>query len=288
MGISPGSFTAFVFMLLFIAFSGINRWRYHNNINRLLSEITHEFEALKNTGVTTFLSYASSTQVEVPNTDHQFYLDDNMNVAAFGKLLAKTHTPQCALAWVNGAISKEVKVLFISYFPELEKEVISGNSGFILAGKGDVKMSEFDEDFEPETNSFWNTDEKRIKKDSISANSYYTFLPSQKWGAELRIVVDKDIKDLQKIVALGDLRFPEILSEVNMVISVSRGKEQIDYYARKISDFTHETEAWSRFAVVKTVDFNLLAGDVVNIYLWNRTHARFDVDNLVVKMYNGN
>ena len=279
------------FVLFFTAFSGINRWCYHKSKSRLLPEITQEFVALKKckkTDITTFLSYASSAQVEVPNTDHQFYLDDNMSVAAFGKVLAKTHSRQFALAWVNGAISPEVKELFTSYFSKVENKMISGNSGFILAGKGDNITSEFDEDFEPGTNSFWEIDKSRIRTDSISTNSYYTFLPSQKWGADLEITVDEEINDRQKIVVLGDLRFPEILSEVNMVIAVSRGKEELDYYTRKISDFTYETGSWSRFAVVKTVDFDLLTGDVIHIYLWNRTQARFDVDNLKVKMSNGN
>jgi len=276
------------FMLLFVVFSVINRWHYHRSKSRLLPEIIQEFEAVKNTDVTTFLSYASNSQVEVPNVDHQFYLDDNMNVAAFGKLLAETHSQQFALSWVNGAISKEVKALFTSYFPTVEKEMISGNSGFILAGKGDNAVSEFDENFEQGTTSLWKTDKNRIKIDSISADRYYTFMPTQKWGTELKIIVDEAIKDLQKITVSGDLRFPEKFAEVNMVISVSRGKEELDYYTRKVSDFTYGSGVWSRFAVIKTVDFDLLSGDVIHIYLWNRTQARFDVDNLKVEMCNGN
>ncbi|KJF44323.1 YfhO family protein [Draconibacterium sediminis] len=279
---------AFGFMLLFVVFTGINRWRYQKSKSKLLPEITQEFEALKNTDVTTFLSYASDTQVEVPNTDHQFYLDENMNVAIFGKVLAETYRPQFALAWVNGAISIEVKELFTSYFPEVVKERISENSGFILAREGDDKISEFDDDFEPETKRIWEIDRSRIKTDSITANGYYTFMPRQRWGAVLNINIDETNSNLQKITVLGDIRFPEVFSEVNMVITVSQGKEQIEYYTREISNFTYETGVWSRFAVVKMVDFNLHSGDVIHIYLWNRTVARFDVDNLKVKMYNGN
>ncbi|WP_372652307.1 YfhO family protein, partial [Draconibacterium sp.] len=280
--------SAFGLVLLIITFSGINRWRYHKKTSRLLPEITEEFEALKNYDVTTFLSYASGTLVEMPNTDHQFYLDDNMNVAAFGKVLAETHTLQFALAWVNGAISKEVLELFSSYFPQVEKERISGNSGFILARKGDDEMSDFDEDFEPGTNLVWEIDKTRIKIDSVTANAYYTFLPNQRWGAVLNITVDGTNSDLQKITVLGDLRFPEVFSEVNMVITVSRGKDQQEYYTRVISDFTYETGIWSRFAVVKMIDFDLQSGDVIHIYLWNRAEARFDIDNLKMKMCSGN
>ena len=282
---------AFGFVLLVIAFSGINRWRYHKNTSRLLPEITHEFETLKSDGkteVTTFLSYASGTQVAIPYTDHQIYLDDNMNVAAFGKVLAETHTPQFALAWINGVISKEVKELFLSYFPKVEKEIISGNSGFILARKGDFKKTYYDEDFEPGTNRVWEIDGSRIKTDSVAANAYYTFVQNQRWGAVLNITVDENNSDLQKITVLGDLRFPEMFSEVNMVITVSRDKEQVEYYTREISDFSYETGVWSRFALVKMVDFDLHSGDVIHIYLWNRTDARFDIDNLKVKMCIGN
>ncbi|WP_319500430.1 YfhO family protein [uncultured Draconibacterium sp.] len=280
--------SAFGLVLLFIAFSGINRWRYHKKTSRLLPEIAEEFEALKNYDVTTFLSYASGTLVEMPNTDHQIYLDGNMNVAAFGKVLAETHTLQFALAWVNGAISKEVLELFSSYFPQVEKERISGNSGFILARKGDDEMSDFDEDFETGTNRVWEIDKTRIKIDSVTANAYYTFLPDQRWGAVLNITVDGTNSDLEKITVLGDLRFPEVFSEVNMVITVSRGKDQQEYYTRVISDFTYETGVWSRFAVVKMIDFDLQSGDVIHIYLWNRTEARFDIDNLRLKMCSGN
>lgn len=283
--------SCFGVVLLIVAFSMVNRGCYKKKKSGLLSEITHEFKALKrnkNIDVTTFLSFASSTRVELPNADHQYYLDDNMNVAAFGKLLAETLTSKFALAWVNGAPSKEARELFMSYFPVVEKERISGNSGFILARKGDNVVSVFDEDFELGTKSFWEIEKNRIITDSISANNYYTFMPTQRWGAALKITIDEDNKDLEKIAVLGDLRFPEIFSKVNMVITVSRDKEQMEYYTREISDFTYETGVWSRFSVVKTFDFDVVAGDVVHVYLWNITQARFDVDNLKVKMYCGN
>lgn len=110
-------------------------------------------------------------------------------------------------------------------------------------------------------------------------------MPSEKWGAELKITIDKGNSKTNRIAVLGDLRFPETLSEVNLVITTSRKKEQIDYDTQRINDFTNDVGAWARFAVIKKNDIELIAGDVIHIYLWNRTQARFDVDNLQVKMY---
>ncbi|HYQ57830.1 MAG TPA: hypothetical protein VEP89_10850, partial [Draconibacterium sp.] len=207
------------------------------------------------------------------------------NIAAFGKVLAETQKPRFALGWVNGTLSAEAKALFASYFAETRKEKIFGNSGFIIADRGKNQAYQFTEDFEAQTNSPWATDKNRYKIDSVTANSYYTFMPNEEWGASLKITVDEGNSGPKKLTVLGDLRFPDLLSEVNLVVVVSRGDEQMEYYSRSVNDFMYKTGIWSRFSVVKTFDFNLGAGDIVHIYLWNRTKGPFDVDNLKVKTY---
>ncbi|WP_319591617.1 YfhO family protein [uncultured Draconibacterium sp.] len=279
--------SVFGFVLLFLVLTVNNRLRYQKNQKGLLPKIEQEFDALKgnkSSDVTTFLSYASSTDVDVANADYQFYLDEDLTIADFGKILAQVETHKFALGWVNGAVSAENMEMLFSYFPLIEMEKQTKNSGLILARTGENSAYQFTEDFELRTKSAWQIDEKRIESDSIANNRYYTFSPDEKWGASLQITIDEENSNLKKLALLGDLRFPETLCDINVVISVSRGKEEMEYYTRKMIDFAAEVGSWSRFAVVKKFDKELFAGDVIHIYFWNRTQARFDVDGLKVKL----
>lgn len=276
-------------LFLVIALSLFNRLRYAQSKNGLLPKIAQEFKTLKsnkNNSVTTFLSYASAADYDMPAADYNFYLESNNELSAFGKILAGTKSQQFALAWVNGAVSKEILELYRSFFPVVQKEKIADNSGFILAERAENSSYQFVEKFDVQAESVWAIDKRRIMQDTNSVNCYYSFLPDEKWGAELKITIDEESAGLKKLAVLGDLRFPEKCADVNMVITVSRNEKQIDYYTQKMNDFIYDAGAWARFVVVKEYEKELLTGDMVHIYVWNKGQAGFHLDNLKVNIYN--
>ncbi len=278
------------FGLLFVVFTILNRYLYQKHKKGLLPEIQQEFKSLKSDSpqeTTTFLSYASGSEYVLPEADYQFYLDGNINISDFGDVLDKVKTPKFALGWVNGAVSNEVVELLTSFYPDVEKMEIKGSSGFILAGNGKPGQYFYEEDFNSGATSEWSTNKNRIKRDSITNNRFYTFASNEDWGADLKITIDENTNELNKLAVAGNLRFLKKNSAVNVVISVKRDKEQLDYYTMNIGRFAGSVGEWKRFVIVKEYDLELLEGDVIHIYFWNLTKTRFDIDNLKVKMVNG-
>ncbi|WP_347839205.1 YfhO family protein [uncultured Draconibacterium sp.] len=273
--------------MVIIALTALNRYLYAKNKQGLLPQIKNEFEVLKNkkgNAVTTFLSVASASHEPMPNADYQSFLDENMNVAGFGQILAKTTTPIFAFAWANARVSDEVLALFLSFFPDEKQIITSRNSGLIVARKHHAVDYSFVENFEEGNQSGWSFDWKRVAHDTLSGNCFYTFTESDEWGASLQFAVDSTTKNLSKISVLGDLRLSQKTDGINLVISVKRNKDQLDYYSTDLGNFVFASDEWSRFAGVKNYNFNLEEGDEVHIYFWNRKRISFDLAELKVKM----
>lgn len=272
---------------LFVMASVVNRFVYSKHKQGILPEILSCIEQQKREfgkDATTFLSLASETDSILANVDYQYYLDHKNNIAEIAYALSNSQSQKFVLGWANGAICNEAKELLYSFYPETEQYKETSNSGLIVAQKGETKDYDIYQDFEPGTTSIWETEIARTGKDTLENNSFYVFHPEQKWGKGLELPVDDKMLSLKRVTILADIKIVSDIDEILMVFEIKRKDKSLTYSVSKINRFVKYPQKWTRMAMVNHIAVDMIEGDVIRVFFWNKNKVDFQIDNIRISL----
>lgn len=133
-----------------------------------------------------------------------------------------------------------------------------------------------------------------VLKDTSSANHYYQFADGDEWGPVLEINIGNLIKDKYSIIETNVSVFLENNEhDGHLVFEVIDNKESIIWYSSLLSDFISENNQWQN--IYFSEQLNKLGGSkkitetsILKIYFWNKDKTPIKIDNLSVKIKNGN
>jgi hypothetical protein len=148
-------------------------------------------------------------------------------------------------------------------------------------------------DFENEKNNSENG-YKTVIRDSISANKYYQFIDGDEWGPVLEIPLGNLIKDKYSIIETHVSVFVNnIEHDGHLVFEVIDKGEHIIWYSSELSNFISKTNQWEN--IYFSNQLNLLGGSekiteasILKVYFWNKNKTPIAIDNLSIKIKDGN
>jgi hypothetical protein len=184
------------------------------------------------------------------------------------------------------------------YFPYLIRREKGFNYDFYCFSKNDsISLEEFyfnsTIDFENEKINSENG-YNRVVKDTSSANHYYLFESGDEWGPVLEIPLGNIIKDKYCIIETQVSVFStNINHDGHLVFEVIDKDEHIIWYSSQLNNFVLKTNQWQN--IYFSDQLNKLGGSekitdssTLKVYFWNKDKTPIAIDNLSVKIKEGN
>lgn len=274
-------------LVVFLLGSCLNRYFYQKNVKGLIPEIiekTDDWRKKYGADIRILLSTQQEQLKEQVPADTAFFVDDKTNLSELAHFLVQSESPRLAFVWQGGSVSDDIIELIYSFYPGIIEQKQTSSSGILLLEKnGDKQHYAVSRDFEPGSEE-WARDNGRIKTDSVTGNHTYSYDTEDRWGTTVEIPVTEEWNSPAKITVLSDFMFEEKMVETLLVIATDRDGETHSYQVSKIDKFARKPGEWARAAFCIRLDSGLQEGDLIKIYFWNLNKARFQIDNLKVKL----
>lgn len=273
-------------VFLFILGSSINRYFYQKNklgLTPVIIEKVELWEKEYNNDIRILLSTHQKELKNLVAADEIYFLYDQTNFAELSYFLMNSENRYFAFAWQGGIINDNLFELIYSFYPTIMEQEKNSNSGVILLEKsGEEQKYKFIQNFEPDGLQTKIQTDNRIKVDTVNGNHFYIYDEKDEWGTTVEIPVEKEFAGLEKFSIVTDFMIEEDIKEILLVFSIERAGKKQEYHVSKIDKYAKNPEEWTRAAFVINVESELLEGDLIKVYFWNKNRARFKIDNLKI------